>query len=118
MINECIIKWRNIEIDREVYVMKKILSLVLLATLVTIMSLSQTVAASHKTIKFGASWDYGRNAGIYAYSNVTSSTNPHRSTVTCGSSSNSSGNKPAGEVSYASLWVAPWDSPNYYYSIW
>lgn len=98
--------------------MKKILSLVVLVSFITILSLAQSVGAAHKTIEYQASWDYGRNVGVYAYSNVSTSTRYHSSTVTCGSSSSMSGTVGPGTTSYANLWVNVWDGPNYYYNIW
>lgn len=98
--------------------MKKVITLIALASMVTVMVFSQGVAATQQNISYGASWNYGRNAGIYAYSNVTSSSRQHSSTVTCGSSSSMSGTVEAGVTSYANIWVAPWDHPSYYYNIW
>lgn len=77
-----------------------------------------TVLAAHQTVEHGASWNYGRGWN-YAYSNVTSSTHWHSSSVTRGEDSSSSGDTKPGVVSKASIGAWPWDGEvNYYYNVW
>ncbi|MFZ2539988.1 lactococcin 972 family bacteriocin [uncultured Trichococcus sp.] len=89
-----------------------VLSLVLLGFTVI-----PVASAATQTVEYGASWSYGRNVGVYVYSNLTSSTRDHSSTVVLGSQSAYDSQK-AGTTSKATLWTANSNTANYYYNIW
>lgn len=70
-----------------------------------------------KTVEYGASWDYGSIPLVYGWSNLTSSTRWHSSTVTATGASDTSGPTSPGVTSNASLWDK-WPTFNAYYNIW
>lgn len=69
------------------------------------------------TVEYGASWDYGSIPIIHGWSNLTSSSRWHSSTVTAAGASSMSGNTKPGVTSYADLWFAA-PTFNAYYNIW
>lgn len=68
-------------------------------------------------VKYGASWDYGSIPILHGWSNLTSSSHWHSSTVTATGKSACSMAVAPGRTSYADLW---WAAPTYnaYYDIW
>lgn len=69
------------------------------------------------TVAYGASWDYGSIPVIHGWSNLTSSSRWHSSTVTATGASSMSGDTKPGVTSYADLWFAA-PTFNAYYNIW
>lgn len=69
------------------------------------------------TVKYGASWDYGSIPVVHGWSNLSSGTRWHSSTVTATGKSAYSGSTQPGVTSFADLW---WAAPtfNAYYDIW
>ncbi|KEI13846.1 hypothetical protein Z959_02135 [Clostridium novyi B str. ATCC 27606] len=97
---------------------RKILSLAT-AGLLSLVTISSSAYAAHQTVKFGASWDYGTNSTrTTAYSNVTSTSHWHSSSVTHNDDSDASGWIKPGKVSNASISIMPWSTDiHYYYNI-
>lgn len=97
---------------------RKILSLAT-ASLLSLVTISSSAYAAHQTVKFGASWNYGTNSTrTTAYSNVTSTTHDHSSSVTHNDDSDASGWVQAGKVSKASIGIMPWSTDiHYYYNV-
>lgn len=70
------------------------------------------------TVGDGVSWNYGCNAGVYAFSSVFTSKYWHSATVVNSNGTPVSVTKQPGEQAYADMWVAPWDRPAYYWNAW
>lgn len=70
------------------------------------------------TVGDGVSWNYGRNAGLYAFSSVSTSKYWHSATVVNSNGTQAYDQKQPGIQAYAGMWVAPWDNPSYYWNAW
>lgn len=79
---------------------------------------AQPESAGAVTVGPGISWNYGRNAGVYAYSSVFSSVYSHSATVHASNGAHDYSGANPGYQAYAEIWVAPWDSVEYYWNYW
>lgn len=98
---------------------KKIVPIAVLSCAFTVFSIMPAFATV-KTVDYGASWSYGfSNFLTKAYSNVTSSSNWHSSTVVSDDDSSASGAVEPGQTSYASIGMMPWTNPiHFYWNVW
>lgn len=79
---------------------------------------AQPEIALAETVDYGASWNYGRNAGVYAYSSVFSSTHWHSASVTASNGAYDYDQAAPQYQAYAEIWVAPWDHVQFYWNVW
>ena len=70
-----------------------------------------------RTVEYGASWDYGSIPFVCGWSNLTSSTRWHSSTVTATWGRDESGSKAPGDPATALL-CFKFPTYNAYYNIW
>lgn len=78
---------------------------------------SGAVPVTIKTVEYGASWDYGSIPFVHGWSNLTSGSRWHSSTVTAGGNSSYDKQGP-GVQSKAELWLSAFSTYTAYYSIW